>query len=156
VNARDQDLLSGWLAEAHGLHERLQAVLRREQQALIRQRADDLESAVADKRALLDQIHAHEQSLQRLRHAAARDAGRATIEAWIRDSGGASHWQRWLELQAVAGNNREQNRANGLLVEQSRRCIEQAIALLSGQTPEVPGYGKTSTPVAGGRLIAST
>lgn len=106
--------------------QRLLALLERERSALEHGDAAALETCVAEKNRLLDE-------LDRL----GRTAPLAAATPGVREN-----------LRRLLERCTERNRVNGRIIELSRRRIQQALALLRGQTAGSELYGPAGTASA--------
>ena len=118
----------------------LATVLEREQ-AAIGADADALLALADEKQALVTQLDTLNQQcqarLQDLGYDCSRD-GMAACIAWCDQDG--SLRARWDALTERLDACRRQNQVNGMVVERNRHAVQQAIALLTGQTTVNEGY----------------
>ena len=119
-------------ASLHGLNS-LEAVLTREQAALIGRDPDALQQVVGEKLALLKEVASSVQARDRLQRAAGVAVGNGGGDRLVeqaRDPGLAADWQAMTSLaQRVA----EHNDRNGQLAMQGQRTTRTALGILTGR-----------------------
>jgi flagellar biosynthesis/type III secretory pathway chaperone len=148
--------LAAWLQDGIEQAGQLLAALEREQRALLNRRANELESAVADKQRFATALECHTREGEALLRAAALPTDRHGFERLLEREGDSHTRGLWQRFERVCTQGRQLNRMNGGLLESGRRFAEQALALLHGEPAPAPAYGPSAgTPAGASRLIAT-
>lgn len=127
-------------------------ILRREQEALIEGKIEQLEVLASDKAQMAGQLA--ELAARRNRGLASRslDPGRERMEACLADAKAAGAWR---DLQGLVQAARQLNRTNGEMIEVRLQHNQQAIAALQGAAGAVSLYGPKGKTLgfSGGRPL---
>lgn len=133
----------------------LAAALERERTALATRDAQALETALADKRAALEELESLARALaERLERAGYRpdlDGVRACLA-----SAPASAREHLAELELRLRTCVQANRRNGEILARCRERLEAAFAVLRGESPQAALYGPGGRAISPGGISAAT
>lgn len=127
----------------------LACVLEAEKEALAGRDPHALEETAKDKQCHIEELGELDRRRTELLKAAGFAADRAGLENCIQwcDADGPL-LDRWRQLVSLLEKCRDQNLANGSLVELNRRRAEQVLAILRGQQADTRLYGSAGESVA--------
>ncbi len=151
-SARLDDLIGAQLAAAASLSE----ILAQECRALIGDVAalSEVSAAKVDALMHLERLHLEYRGLfdSTGKPGADRDEARRHLQR----AGGDVLVARWQQLEQLLGRCREANQANGAAIERNRRRVEQALAVVRGQTraPGLYGANGVSRESDAGHMLA--
>jgi flagella synthesis protein FlgN len=152
-------VFGGWLETGIEQTQRMLEVLQREQAALTRRAADDLDELVAAKQRLIERLDEHAREADAILRAAGLPEGRGGIDRLLALDTNRRLHDRWQEFAKLGEACRQQNRVNGRLVENGRRFAQQVLTLLRGESSPPDLYDRNGTnPLPGhdGRLLATS
>ena len=130
--------------------QQLLAVLHQERAALSGHDAAAMESVVADKQQVADQLEKQSHARDHLLHAGGHGPGPQGLQSFIASA--EPHMQRelsslWQDLAQLLKQCREENQINGGVIEGSQRSIREALAILRGDPQTNETYGKAGKAI---------
>lgn len=136
------------------------ALLRREQDLLVKNDADRVRLLADEKSTLAQRLGSLLGQRENVLVAAGFGRGRSGMDAWLTAHGEAASMRRWQELLDLATDARALNETNGRLIGTLLQHNQQALAALMTAANQAMTYGPQGVEAGGssigtGRLLGS-
>jgi flagella synthesis protein FlgN len=120
------------LAEEFVALSRLQKLLQSEQDALKAGAVDTLPDLINSKARVISEITVLADGRHQALTAIGLEASENSMQAWIESTGTDAEKQQWSDLLALAGELKELNRLNGVLINKHTQTNQQMMSLFNG------------------------
>ena len=148
VSAAQHQAFARLLQQEAAVVKALQAVLKREHQALGKRDAAAITTASAEKEPLLGQLEQLAKQRNQILQQVGLGIDKPGFEAFIESDGSGLLRKFWGVLEELLRECQKQNQVNGILLESGKQVTQQAVSILTGREIEQDDLydqrGKTS------------